>query len=279
MRKAVLRAVEPEPIAQANLESLERLAERIRPQDSALREWFERYYRTHSARLAADLQILENHAEPHAAVVEYGAVPLLMTAALAERGYRVRALDLAPERFSDSIATLGLDVQRCDIETEKVPFSSRTFDVALFNELFEHLRVNPIFTLEETHRVLKSDGILLLSTPNLRSFRGLRNLLVHSQAQTTSGGVYEQYEKLATLGHVGHVREYTPREVADFLTRVGFRVEKVIFRGGHGSGLVGLAERLAPSFRPSFTLVASKIGESSRHNGASQGSSGEKEGR
>ena len=106
--------------------------------------------------------------------------------------------------------------------------------------------------------MLRPGGVLLLSTPNLRSFRGLRNLLFRHRGHTASTGVYQQYEKLESLGHMGHVREYTIQEVADFLTRVGFRVDKVIYRGGHGRGLVGLAERLAPSMRPFFSLVATK---------------------
>ena len=139
-----------------------------------------------------------------------------------------------------------------------MPFAAEIFDLVLFNELFEHLRINPIFTLREAHRVLKPNGVLLLSTPNLRSFRGIRNLLVHNQGHAVSPGVYCQYEKLETLGHMGHVREYTTREVSDFLTHTGFRVDKTVFRGGHGRGLVGIAERLTPSLRPFFTLIATK---------------------
>ncbi len=48
------------------------------------------------------------------------------------------------------------------------------------------------------------------------------------------------------------------REVADFLTRVGFRVDMVIYRGGHGRGMVGIAERQAPALRPFFSLIAVK---------------------
>ena len=44
--------------------------------------------------------------------------------------------------------------------------------------------------------------------------------------------------------------------------RVGFRVDKIIYRGGYGKGVVGIAERLAPSWRPFFSLVATK------HDGA-----------
>jgi hypothetical protein len=57
---------------------------------------------------------------------------------------------------------------------------------------------------------------------------------------------------------MGHVREYTTREVADFLERFDLRGETVVYRGGHGRGVVGLAERVLPSMRPFFTLVATR---------------------
>ena len=254
----MLRAAEPRRPAARHLELLDRLAERIRPDEESLEEWYSTYSRQHRERLAADLGIVENHVVGGARVLEYGAVPPLLTAALAELGYRVRAVDVAPERFATAISRLGLEVHRCDVETEPVPFAAASFDAVLFNELFEHLRIDPIFTLREVRRVLEPGGTLLLSTPNLRSFRGLKNLLLHNRGHAVSGGVYGQYEKLRRLGHMGHVREYTSREVRDFLARSGFAVAKIIFRGGHGKGPVGWAERLAPSMRPFFSLVATK---------------------
>jgi SAM-dependent methyltransferase len=255
-----LRQAEPWRPPRADLELIHRLAATIRPDDPALATWFDEYGRQHRRRLAADLRLVERHLPPGARLLEYGAVPLLMTAALAERGYRVSALDIAPQRFARAIERLQLDVTRCDVETEEVPFAAGTFRGVLFNELFEHLRIDPVFTLREAHRVLAPGGTMLLSTPNLRSFRGLRNLLLRNQGHAVSAGVYRQYEKLETLGHMGHVREYTTREVADFLSRIGFRVERIVFRGGHGRGPVGLAERLLPSMRPFFTLVATRDG-------------------
>ena len=249
---------EPWRFSERSFTILDEVAARIEPEDPALEEWFRSYYREHRTRLAADLHLVERHVDPGARVLEYGAIPLLMTAALAALGHRVSAVDVEPDRFAKAIANLELDVTRCDVETEAVPFDAETFDVVLFNELFEHLRINPIFTLGEARRVLKRGGRLLLSTPNLRSFRGIRNLLLGNEGHAVSAGVYRQYEKLETLGHMGHVREYTTREVSDFLTRVGFRVDEIVYRGGHGRGVVGVAERLLPSLRPFFTLIGAK---------------------
>jgi SAM-dependent methyltransferase len=269
----VLKETEPWLFPAQSFALLDEVAARIRPDDPALQEWFSSYLRQHRTRLAADLAIVEKHLEPDARVLEYGAIPLVMTAALAALDYDVRAVDIAPERFATAIGSFGLEVTKCDVETEMVPFAAESFDAVLFNELFEHLRIHPPFTLREVHRVLKPGGSLLLSTPNLRSFRGLRNLLFRNQGHAVSAGVYEQYEKLESLGHMGHVREYTTREVSDFLTRTGFRVDKVVFRGGHGRGAVGLAERLVPSLRPFFTLIACRVGAGDDTDSAATGHS------
>lgn len=252
---------EPRSPSERSLALVDRVVEGIHPDGPALADWFSRYCREHRTRFALDLELVEARVAPRARVLEYGAVPLVVTAALAAMGYDVAGLDIDPARFARSIATLGLDVRRCDIETEQVPFASGSVDAVIFNELFEHLRVNPIATLREVHRVLRPGGRLLLSTPNLRSLRGLRNLLLHGRGHAASGGVYEQYEKLETIGHMGHVREYTAREVAELLSRTGFEVEALVFRGGHGTGIVGLAERVAPAWRPFFTIVAKRPGD------------------
>lgn len=269
----MLKESEPRRVPEAMFEMLDHLAMDVQPDDEELGRWFARYYATHRARLAADLHIITAHLDSNATILEYGAVPLLITAALSQIGFGVTGLDIAPQRFAGAIDRARLDVRRCDVETEPVPFAGETFDAVLFNELFEHLRINPIFTLSEAYRVLVPGGTLLLSTPNLRSWRGLRNLLMHNLGHASSGGVYEQFEKLDTLGHMGHVREYTSREVSEFLARIGFQSEMIIFRGGHGAGVVGLAERLLPDLRPFFTILAKKVarsGESGESSAATE---------
>ena len=253
------RESEPWNLPEQSYARIDEAASRIRPDDPALQAWYDAYCREHRHRLAADVNNVERHVASNARILEYGAVPLVMTAALAALHYDVSSVDVEPERFASAIASLKLQVTKCDVETEPAPFPSDHFGAVLFNELFEHLRINPIFTLGEVHRVLEPGGLLLLSTPNLRSFRGIRNLLVRNEGHAVSAGVYRQYEKLERLGHMGHVREYTTREVSEFLTRLGFRVDKIIYRGGHGKGVVGVAERLAPSMRPFFSLVATKL--------------------
>lgn len=262
-RPVLRRSAEPRRLPGRYVEAIDRVAEEIRrtAPEADLRDWLEGYWQTHRGRLATDLWMVDTHLAHDATVLECGAVPLLLTGALQATGVTLHAVDVAPQRFAGAVERLGVDVQTCDIERRPLPFDDGTFDGVLFNELFEHLRIDPIFTLRQVLRVLKPGGQLLLSTPNLRSFRGLRNLILHDQGHAVSADIYAQYEKLETLGHMGHVREYTTRDVADFLRRIGFEVEMAVYRGGHGRGIVGLAERLAPSLRPFVTLVARRPSE------------------
>ena len=78
--------------------------------------------------------------------------------------------------------------------------------------------------------------------------------------------VWNEYRKLETLGHMGHVRLYSPSEVAKFLERMGFRVELIIHRGKWPSPptkwlrtVDNVLSRLAPRLRTHFSIVAKKV--------------------
>lgn len=253
----------PRMPSERGLGAIDETAGHIRPDDPALEDWSANYLRQHRVRMGIDVDLVLEHVPAGARVLDLGAAPLVTTGALAALGYDVHGVDLRPERFAGAIETLGLDVRRCDIERERLPFADESAAAVLFNELFEHLRIDPIFTLGEAFRVLEPGGVMLLSTPNLRSFRGIRNLLLHDEGYAVSGGVYRQWDKLRTLGHMGHVREYTATETVGFLERIGFRCEALVYRGGHGAGVVGLAEKVAPSLRPFFSVVARRPHEPS----------------
>lgn len=241
-----------------SLRKIDEIAAVAAPDDAALATWYQHYSRNHRERIAFDIDHALHHLPAGGTILEYGSVPPLFTGALAGSGFTVRGLDLAPDRFASAFKRLHLEVARCNIETEPVPHPDNAFDGVVFNEVFEHLRINPIFTLREALRVLKPGGVFLLSTPNLWSFRGIRNFLFRQQAGVQCVDMFAEYEKLATIGHMGHVREYTPREVVDFLQRVGFQVEGLIHRGDYPSRAGKLAARLWRTMRPGLTVIARK---------------------
>jgi SAM-dependent methyltransferase len=235
---------------------LRQIAASIAPDEGE--NWVLEYAHHHTTRLAFDLDVVMKNAMQGAKILEYGAVPLLLTAAVKALGHEVESIDIAPERFGRAIAQLNLAVQKVNIELEPVPFHDNSFDVVIFNELFEHLRINPVFTLKEVHRVLKRGGKLLLSTPNLRSLDGIKHFLIDNLSYSCSSDLYEQYRKLDTIGHMGHVREYTTREVIEFLHRIGFRVDSLLWRGAYSSRVRKAIVRIAPNLRPFFSVIATK---------------------
>lgn len=236
------------------------------PVDDALRLLYGRlrdtdyypYYLTHRARYRSDaLRVLETAgARP---VLEVGSVPCHATALLALCGVPVVGVDVDPSRAQGLIDALSLDVRRCDIEREPLPFPDAHFDTVLFAETFEHLRVDPQFVLSELNRVLTPGGTLLLTTPNLYSAQNIARFL--SGRGITDG--LSEFSKLRTLGHMGHVREYAPAEVRRFLEAGGFAVERVEFAHYHyRPGKRGMLARVVFAVLPrrfrSFQVVTAR---------------------
>ena len=237
---------------------IEACARKLVPKDAALLTWHEDYLHNHKVRLAHDLDIIDREIPRSKHILEFGSIPLVLTVALKQYGYQVVGCDIAPERYSSTIQSTGLNITKCNIETETLPFADNSFDAVVFNELFEHLRINPIFTLSEVFRIMKPNGILTLSTPNLKSLDGIRNFLVRDRAYSCSANIHAEYSKLATIGHMGHVREYTPTEIVEFLQTMGFEVTAIIYRGDYARSWKRALLKLIPRFSPFVSYMAKK---------------------
>lgn len=220
---------------------------------------FADYFRYHSERLALDFEWLAQTVKNKSSVLEIGGYPFFLTSALKDHGHEIQTIDKLTFSASRLADQLGLKVTGCDIEIERLPFADDSFDDVLLNEVFEHLRIDLIFTMEEIRRVLRPGGRLWLSTPNLRSLRGIVNFLFKSEAWAVVGdGVHAQYKSLRAHGFMGHVREYTSKEVVDLLQAVGFKIEAVIYRGRYNNHAANLMSCLSPSFKPYFSIIATK---------------------
>ena len=90
---------------------------------------------------------------------------------------------------------------------------------------------------------------------NLRSLAGLANFLLKNRCYSCEAEPYQEFSKLESLGHMGHVREYTTREVVEFLARIGFEVREIVYRGRFGVPWADAMCRLAAPLRPFVTYV------------------------
>lgn len=243
-----------------HLTPIEILWAAVRTQTGPERGWHINNLYNHETRYLADLQLISAVA-PISEILEIGSAPCHMTALLKLSGYSIVGVDANPDRVGDLIQQLGLDVRRCDIERSPLPFEDEAFACALLCETFEHLRIDPAFVLSEINRVLAPGAPLVLTTPNVYSLPSLgRFLLGRSIADP-----FAEFGKLRNIGHMGHVREYSAREVARFLEASGFAVQSIDYRYYHWPvldwkrKLLRMAYRLAPRrFRRDIVIVARK---------------------
>lgn len=119
--------------------------------------------------------------------------------------------------------TLDLAFDLFNIETDDFPYPDGSFDLVIFAELIEHLAVNPVQALSEMHRVLKPDGVLIVTTPNSISTERLESFLVGSDRMV------DRYSPSCGYG-ARHNREYHPQELRDLLEGTGFVIETLTVR-------------------------------------------------
>jgi len=94
--------------------------------------------------------------------------------------------------------TSDVDIIKCDVSKDELPFDNKTFDVVFHKSLIEHF-FDPTHCMDETQRVLKEGGKLIILTPDWES-----------QMQT----FYEDFT---------HYRPYTTLAIRDLLHMWGFK--------------------------------------------------------
>lgn len=183
-------------------------------------EWASDYFYSQIKRVNQDLD--NPYLRGKNKILEVGAAPYHFSAlAVQEIDYREYwTVDIEPNRFKEFQEKYGIHTLGCDIEREPLPFSSNYFDRIVFNEVFEHLRIDPIFTLKEIHRVLKSTGMLLMTTPNLH---WIENFIYFNLGMDINSP-YKEFNKIYEIGHMGHIREYSKGGLKEFLENLGFKV-------------------------------------------------------
>jgi SAM-dependent methyltransferase len=103
-----------------------------------------------------------------------------------------------------------------NIENYPFPYQDNFFDVVLFCEVIEHLANDPLKPLLEIKRILKPDGYLVLTTPNVCRIENIIKLIV-------GGNIYDPYSKHGIYGR--HNREYTRNELFLLFKHAGFEFE------------------------------------------------------
>lgn len=222
------------------------------------------YYRYHDTLMRIPLPYIEERF-----VIDLGAIPGHLTRAIKILGAnKVIGFDYDPERFGflSAFAKSGITLLKCDLRNSVLPLESESVDSILFTEVIEHIP-NPEFLIKELHRVLKPQGKLIITTPNIGNLANrIRHLLKLP--------IYPSSEHMGERAEQQHVHEYTMHELQSLFTNKGFIIVKADYIAGTEKALIfntmptkfpwplgalyGLAALLFPSWRSYLFLTLKK---------------------
>ena len=140
--------------------------------------------------------------------------------------------DYSLHRVEQAKENTGFQISQINLE-ERLGFESKSFDCVYSGEVVEHL-YNPDNMILEINRILKNNGHLILTTPNLNSWISRMLFLfgiqpLNYECSTVSSiygyGFLKKFKKQDWP--IGHVRLFNMKSLIDILENNGFAVKKI----------------------------------------------------
>ena len=147
-------------------------------------------------------------------VLDIGCATGALLASLRDCGWRVTGVEISPGA-EYARKERGLDVR--NIPLEEIKFPNESFNVILASHLVEHLN-DPRSFFTEVHRILKKDGFIFITTPNISGFQALM-----------FGGHWRS-------AIFDHLYLFSKRTLLKMLKTCGFKTEGVYTWGGLAAG-------------------------------------------
>ncbi|TET42815.1 MAG: class I SAM-dependent methyltransferase [Dehalococcoidia bacterium] len=117
-------------------------------------------------------------------------------------GYTTKGIEISQDAAEYAGREFGLDVEAKPFE--ELQFPDNYFDVVTLWQVLEHVPY-PLIVLKEVHRILKPEGLLATSTPDIESI--LAKIL------------RRKWWNLRRL----HINQFTAKTLTDMLKRAGFK--------------------------------------------------------
>ena len=139
----------------------------------------------------------------------------------------------------------SLDKEQCDLEKDKIPYEDDSFDLVIYTEVLEHLKTGHLESLREMNRILKKDGSIILTTPNIKSLRKL--LFGKGQIDLNV-----------------HPHEFEMNELLDITKKANFKIIYKEYMPYYSKNSIKyliyyLVVKLIPPFRETLIIFAKKI--------------------
>jgi SAM-dependent methyltransferase len=160
-----------------------------------------------------------------------------MSSIMSQLGFEVHCIDASQDIDGEVIRKFNLHFSLCNIESSPIPYSDNSFDIVVLTEVLEHFNYNPLVPLEEIKRILKPEGLLFLTTPNIASIFSLYTIMMGDNVQGSLnmilGNVWRNdYGKHQVFRDM-HFRCYTNKEVKQLMKMLGLSIvrHRSIVRG------------------------------------------------
>lgn len=114
-----------------------------------------------------------------------------------------------------SIASRFVSVECSNIETKNLNFEKKSFDYIIFGDVLEHLH-DPAETVKYCHRLLKEDGCIIASVPNVMHISVVEELLKGKFTYTETG-----------LMDKTHIHFFTFYELIRMFQESGYEIDNV----------------------------------------------------
>ena len=119
------------------------------------------------------LEVLKT--EKRGKLLDAGAGKGILTEKIVKMGFEVQACDFNPDRFElKNLLCKKVDLQK------KLPYENEYFDIILCVEVIEHLH-DPWHIISELSRILKKNGKLIISTPNILALQARLHFLMFGE--------------------------------------------------------------------------------------------------
>ena len=149
---------------------------------------------------------------PDMRVLELATGTGLISLAIADCAFRIEATDFSPRMIAEAKKKKAPDNVNFSVQDAcKLSYSDKSFDCVIISNTL-HIMPNPELALENIHRVLKDDGILIAPT------------FTHAN----SGSTGRIKERLMELVGFKAYHKWTEEQYCTFLNKNGFFVEQKV---------------------------------------------------
>lgn len=152
-------------------------------------------------------------------ILDIGCFPYHIGKILEDLGHEVYGISSYHEQIKRE------NIKILNIDKEKLPFDNNFFDLVLFNEVLEHLVQSPIKVLNEIYRIIKKDGFLILTTPNIARSINRFKLFFGKTVMYPIDVFFEENGKGNNIYH-RHNREYALEELKSLLKNTNWHIKE-----------------------------------------------------